>query len=267
MRNEFMALVERDGEWFVAYSPEIPGANGQGKTKAEATERQAPMLNPQSLGATVNAANTALLLGQPIPKTQAAAVSAFLAGRQGLPGSYGGLFAPFADELLTPYRLFTGDSQTLTGAAMRHILGEECLRLLRVLGTNTPAVQKAIGRAQEAFAAQLEKVQGRVGGKGTYCCGKGTVAYWRALNPRWLPDAEARLRAGMAALKEARHQGQWRRYPLYYTALCLNELPRDLALAERRYARVHCETALARLRKGAAHCRQRAAILEGLLAA
>jgi len=35
MRNEFTAIVERDGKWFVAYCPEIPGANGQGKTKAE----------------------------------------------------------------------------------------------------------------------------------------------------------------------------------------------------------------------------------------
>ena len=33
MRNEFTAVVERDGEWFVAYCPEIPGANGQGRTK------------------------------------------------------------------------------------------------------------------------------------------------------------------------------------------------------------------------------------------
>lgn len=36
MRNEFTALIERDGEWYIAYSPEIPGANGQGRTKAEA---------------------------------------------------------------------------------------------------------------------------------------------------------------------------------------------------------------------------------------
>jgi predicted RNase H-like HicB family nuclease len=35
MHNEFAAIVERDGKWFIAYSPEIPGANGQGKTKAE----------------------------------------------------------------------------------------------------------------------------------------------------------------------------------------------------------------------------------------
>lgn len=36
MRNEFTAVIERDGKWVIAYSPEIPGANGQGKTKAKA---------------------------------------------------------------------------------------------------------------------------------------------------------------------------------------------------------------------------------------
>jgi len=36
MRNEFTAVIERDGEWYIAYCPEIPGANGQGKTKEEA---------------------------------------------------------------------------------------------------------------------------------------------------------------------------------------------------------------------------------------
>lgn len=36
MHNEFTAVFERDGDWFVAYCPEIPGANGQGRTKDEA---------------------------------------------------------------------------------------------------------------------------------------------------------------------------------------------------------------------------------------
>lgn len=36
MYNEFTAIIEQDGEWFVAYSPEIPGANGQGRTPDEA---------------------------------------------------------------------------------------------------------------------------------------------------------------------------------------------------------------------------------------
>ena len=38
MRNEFTAIVERDGRWCIAYSPEIPGANGQGRTKAAAVK-------------------------------------------------------------------------------------------------------------------------------------------------------------------------------------------------------------------------------------
>ena len=36
MHNEFTALIERDGNWYVAYCPEVPGANGQGTTKQEA---------------------------------------------------------------------------------------------------------------------------------------------------------------------------------------------------------------------------------------
>ena len=38
MRNEFTAVIERDGRWWIASSPEIPGANGQGRTKDEALE-------------------------------------------------------------------------------------------------------------------------------------------------------------------------------------------------------------------------------------
>jgi len=32
MHNEFTAIIEQDEDWYIAYSPEIPGANGQGKT-------------------------------------------------------------------------------------------------------------------------------------------------------------------------------------------------------------------------------------------
>jgi predicted RNase H-like HicB family nuclease len=36
MHNEFTAILERDQDWLVASCPEIPGANGQGRTKEEA---------------------------------------------------------------------------------------------------------------------------------------------------------------------------------------------------------------------------------------
>lgn len=38
MHNEFTAVIERDGEWFLAYCPEMPGANGQGLSREEALQ-------------------------------------------------------------------------------------------------------------------------------------------------------------------------------------------------------------------------------------
>jgi predicted RNase H-like HicB family nuclease len=38
MHNEFTAVIEHDGDWFIAYCPEIPGANGQGRTRSECLE-------------------------------------------------------------------------------------------------------------------------------------------------------------------------------------------------------------------------------------
>ncbi len=35
MKNEFTAVIERDAEWYIAYCPEIPGANGQGRSLDE----------------------------------------------------------------------------------------------------------------------------------------------------------------------------------------------------------------------------------------
>ena len=41
MHNEFTAVFERDGEWVIAFCPEIPSANGQGRTTDEARENLA----------------------------------------------------------------------------------------------------------------------------------------------------------------------------------------------------------------------------------
>ena len=35
MTNEFTAIIEKDDDWYIAYCPEIPGANGQGKSIEE----------------------------------------------------------------------------------------------------------------------------------------------------------------------------------------------------------------------------------------
>lgn len=38
MRNEFTAVFEEAEGWFIGYSPEVPGANGQGRTLDECRE-------------------------------------------------------------------------------------------------------------------------------------------------------------------------------------------------------------------------------------
>ncbi len=38
MENHFTAVFEQDGEWWIGYVEELPGANTQGKTLEEARE-------------------------------------------------------------------------------------------------------------------------------------------------------------------------------------------------------------------------------------
>ncbi len=45
MHNEFTAIIEQDGEWFIGYCPEIPGANGQGHTVGECRENLAEAIS------------------------------------------------------------------------------------------------------------------------------------------------------------------------------------------------------------------------------
>lgn len=36
--HQFTVIIEKDSEWFISYCPEVPGANGQGKTIEESKE-------------------------------------------------------------------------------------------------------------------------------------------------------------------------------------------------------------------------------------
>jgi predicted RNase H-like HicB family nuclease len=45
MHNEFTAIIEKDGDWYIGYCPEIPGANGQGKTKEKCEKNLAEAIS------------------------------------------------------------------------------------------------------------------------------------------------------------------------------------------------------------------------------
>jgi predicted RNase H-like HicB family nuclease len=38
MRNRYTAVIQRDGKWLIASCPEVPEANGQGKTREACLE-------------------------------------------------------------------------------------------------------------------------------------------------------------------------------------------------------------------------------------
>ena len=38
MKHQFTSVIEKRGKWYVAYVKEVPGANTQGRTLAEARE-------------------------------------------------------------------------------------------------------------------------------------------------------------------------------------------------------------------------------------
>lgn len=38
MANRYTAVYEREDDWYIGYCPEVPGANGQGKTLDECRE-------------------------------------------------------------------------------------------------------------------------------------------------------------------------------------------------------------------------------------
>lgn len=188
------------------------------------------LLNTTSLAATVDAANDALFLGRVVPAAEKLKTAKWLASRQGVKHSYSGLPAP-TDADLEGIKLFTGEPIT-TGAGVCHILGEESLRLMLLLGKKEAEVRRGIGLANESMLKRLGKPDA-----GGYCCGKCSVAYWRTLLAGGFDNQEARLANGLKSLKKYRDgKGRWGHYPFYYTLLALSEMDAPAAITEMRYA-------------------------------
>ncbi|MDD4029796.1 MAG: hypothetical protein PHX86_08880, partial [Caldisericia bacterium] len=81
-------------------------------------------------------------------------------------------------------------------------------------------------------------LQNEVEGKwcGFFCCGKCTVSYWRNLIHESIPFSRPRLMKGLEDLKSLRDgNGRWKRFPFYYTALSLGDMPTDMSKEEILY--------------------------------
>jgi hypothetical protein len=186
-----------------------------------------------SLALVLDEVNDANLFGTPLPAKRRREIAIWLAGRQGLPGSYADMFAPTPDDYANSF-LFTGEP-IASRAATEHILGEEAMRALVLLDIHTPAVAAALSRARDGMETRLAAVPTQPVGK--YCCGTCSCAYWRNLTAGGLTCAEERLSQGMKELRRRRlDTGKWRIFPFFYTILALSEIDLPAAREELRYA-------------------------------
>jgi hypothetical protein len=231
------------------------------------------LINRQSLAETLDAIDEALFFGRPLPKPQRAEAARWIASRQGLPGSYCGMFAPTARDFRKGIRLFTGE-RFATRAGSAHVLGEEACRALILLGAPGKEVRRALAAAGAGIAARLAGSEQREASAGRpflgkYCCGKCSVALWRHLAAGGLKAVRPRswLAAGVKGLKASRDgRGRWKGYPFHYTLLALSEMPLPAAAAEMRYAAPALERALRRAARDGKYARRRRALAERILA-
>jgi len=185
-----------------------------------------------------------LFLQRPLTASARANAAQFIASRQGLPGSYAGMFAPVPGEPVKGYTTFTGEV-IHSDAGTRHVLGEESCRALLLL--DIPATRHALERATTNFMVRVDDAERRQYSIGTFCCGTCTCAYWRHLIAGGLNRQEERLATGLQVLRSRRlPNGRWQAFPVWYTLLALIEIDTPAAKAERQFAAPACERYLRR---------------------
>lgn len=220
-----------------------------------------------SLADTVDSVSQAIFMERKIPENEQVVIGKWLASRQGMPGSYAGMFAPTKADFQNGIRLFTGEKVT-SRAAIAHILGEESCRILSILNIKDREIKTARDAAIDNFTSRLNDSEQRGYGIGMYCCGKCSATYWRNLLVTKLPQREERLTEGMKELNKSRTgDGRWRRFPFHYACLVLTEMGTDHAKAELHYAASFWEKYMAsRKNSGTEYVKRRFIVGERLLA-
>lgn len=205
------------------------------------------LINRSSLSQTVDAISAAAFEGTALAVGDRRAAARWIAARQGLPGAYADTFAGFPAEREKGIVLFTGER--INSASARHILGEESSRVLRLLEVRDKAVDAALDRADSGLMKCLERaaLDPRHTNPGLFCCGKCSVGLWRNLLAGGLDRREERLQRGAGHLQSMRDgDGEWRKFPFWYTVLALSEMKCSEASKELKYAAAALESAAKR---------------------
>jgi hypothetical protein len=188
-----------------------------------------------TLAAAVDCLNEAQFYGRQLPSAEQDEAANFIASRQGVERAKAGSFGLTPAECAAGIRVFTGE--LMTDASARHIVGEECCRVLRNLNDPSEEVKRALATASTNLAEHILPRVDADNHPGVYCCGKCTVAFWRNIEAGGFNEPERRLDDGVQFLHNHRDgEGGWRRFPFYYTLLALSEIESPGAKAEIEYA-------------------------------
>ena len=182
--------------------------------------------------------------------------------RQGLEGSYRDLFSP-TEKDVGGIRLLTGE-RIVSGAGLRHIVGEEALRTVIVWNFgSSPVVVEAVKSFHELLGGRRPARE-----TGFYCCYRCTPAFLRTLAVVQPDGWEGILERGIGNIRRSRTpDGRWRGFPFYYTLLLLSEVDTPSAKADLRHASKVAEGLLKRYRSDDRTSRFRRLGLEAALEA
>lgn len=220
-------------------------------------------INRKSLSETLDSVNEALFFNHKTLSAEREEVAKWIASRQGKPNSYAEMFAPTANDIKNGIRLFTGET-VRSGAALRHVSGEEACRALIMLKPRSKEARTAMKKASAGILSRLDIA--RQNKRELFCCGTCDPALWRHINAGGLPGAERWIESGLKFLKAHRNgDGTWRRFPFYYTLLALTETDLSAAVRELRYAADACERRLARMKPSSPIKTRRITVLERAL--
>lgn len=222
------------------------------------------LVRTNSLSDTLDNINEAFFYQRPLTKSDREEAAKWLASRQGKSGSYASMFAPTELDFTRNAKLFTGEKVS-SYAAIGHILGEEAGRALILLKSKNSEVQDALKRATAGMVKALSSAGTEK--RGFYCCGICSASLLRHLAVGGLDHSEKRLLNGINILKSYRKgNGEWGRFPFYYTLLALNEIELKPAITEMRYAAPVCERYLKRAKTNNKYVVRRHELCERILA-
>jgi hypothetical protein len=222
------------------------------------------LVRENSLSDTLDNINEVFFYQRPLSKSDREEAAKWFASRRGKQGAYASMFAPTEHDFSKGVKLFTGETVS-SYAAIGHILGEEASRALILLKSKDTEVQDTLKSATEGMLKRIDEYGPK--NRGFYCCGICSASLWRHLAVNGLDHSEKRLLNGIKILKSYRKgNGEWGRFPFYYTLLALSEIDLKSAIIEMRYAAPVCEQRLKRVKSNNKYSYRRQDLLKRVLA-